>query len=347
LLYTVVDDCTTSYWALLTGAVSDEILGALRAPDFTVVTGRADLQLNKTANGFFALTGYPDISFPRHDTTSYSLNLQLKTPGFRDFSWAQPVPAGQPFPIKIPPIALRRLPVRLEGRIVDDLTRAPISGAQVLSVDDPMTPPAIHTTAMRTPLYFDHPIGTQVQNVTMGSPAGLSLTADVAFGDRVLNLTNRVGLASNSVIQLRNSSQTVVEYVVVDHLGPGAPGAGQAFLRNATAHSYPKSTVVTQFTPTVMGVPSTLSADANAGDGVLLANNLLNATTALVVDSGTAAEEYHEVGALSDNDGYYALDGVGRVRQMFLFSKQGLVQQTVDWFIEYDHAINVVDLRLS
>ena len=42
-LYTVVNDCTTSYLALVTGAVTDEILGELYAPDFTVDTERSDL----------------------------------------------------------------------------------------------------------------------------------------------------------------------------------------------------------------------------------------------------------------------------------------------------------------
>jgi len=347
LLYTVVDDCTTIYWALLTGSVTDEILGELYAPDFTVVTDRADLQLKKTANGLFALTGYPDLSFPHHDTTSYNLNLLLKAPGFRDLSWVQPVPAAQPFPILIPAKPLRRLPVRIQGRVVNDLTRAPIPGAQVLSVDDPLNPPTVHTTALRTPLYFDHTLGAQAQNVTMNTPVTLSLTADVAFGDTLLNLLNRSGLAANSVIQLRNSSQTIVEYAVVDHLGPGAPAAGQVFLRNALNHSYPKSAAVTLFTPSLVGGPDTLSADANAGDGVLLANQLLNGTPTLVVDSGALIAEYHEVGALTGSDGYYGLDGMGRVHEIFLFSTQGGLQQTVPWFIEYDHAINVVDLRLS
>ena len=347
LLYTVVDDGTTTYWALLTGSVTDEILGELNAPDFTVVTGRPDLQLKKTINGLFALTGYPDLSFPHHDTNSYNLNLQLKAPGFRDQRWVQSVLAAQPFPIVIGTKALRRLPVRIQGRVVNDLTRAPIPGAQVLSVDDPLSPPTVHVTAMRTPLYFDHPLGAQAQNVTMNTPVPLNLTADVASGDQVINLFNRSGLAGNPVIQLRNVSQTIVEYAVVDHLGPGAPAAGQVFLRNALNHSYAQSALVTHFTPGVVGGPATLSTDANAGDGVLLANQLLNGSSTLVVDSGLLTAEYHEVGAMTDADGYYGLDGMGRVREIFLYSIQGGLQQNVPWFIEYDHDVNVVDLRLS
>jgi hypothetical protein len=251
--------------------------------------------------------------------------------------------------VVVPTAALRRVPVRIQGRVVNDLTRAPIPNALVLSVDNPTTPPAIHTTAVRTPLYFDHAIGAAAQLVNIVPAGGTSLTAAVAAGDQVLTLLSRTGLGPNSVVQLSNSSNGTTEYGVVDHLGPGAPALrGQVFLRNALNRSYADllATTVQFVTATLVGGPATLATDANAGDGVLLANQLLNGTT-LVVDSGTPIVEYHEVGALTDSDGYYGLDGMGRVQEIFLQSSQGALQKTVGWFIEYDRAINVVDLRLS
>ena len=348
LLYTVVDDCTTSYLALVTGSVTDEILGDFYAPEFTVETGRADLATKTTANGLYALTGYPDVVFPHHSSVSYPLfSFELKAPGFRTVRVPKPILFGVPFPVVVPPLALRRMPVRIQGRVVNDLTRAPIAGALVLSVDNPTTPPIVHTTAMRTPLYFDHSSTTAAQVVTMGGPIGTALTADVTRGDQVLNLSACNGLGPHPIIQLSKASQVIVEYGVVDHFGPGAPGAGQAFLRNPLNHSYSQSvTTATFFTATPVGGLANLSTDANAGDGVLLATQLLNGTT-VVVDSGTLTAEYHEVGALSDSDGYYGFDGMGRVQEIFLRGSQGALQQTVGWFIEYDHAMNVVDLRLS
>jgi hypothetical protein len=347
LLYTVVDDCTTSYLALLTGSVTDEILGDLYAPGFTVETGRADLVTKATANGLFALTGYPDQSFPNHGSVnSPNVDLTFKAPGFRDLKKSQQVLMGVPFPIVVPPQMLRRLPVRIQGRVVNDLTRVPISGVQVLSVDDPVTPPTVHTTAMRSPLYFDHISTTPAQVVTMNTPIATSLKADVARGDQVLNLSACNGTGANPVIQLTNASPVIVEYAVVDHFGPGAPGAGQAFLRNPLNRSYSQSASTATFlTPTPVGAVGNLVTDANAGDGVLVATQLLNGTT-LVVDTGVLTE-YHEVGAWTDGDGYYGLDGMGRVPEIFLFSSQGALQQTVGWFIEYDNAVNLVDLRLS
>lgn len=354
LLYTVVDDCTTSYVAVFTGSVSDEILGELYAPDLTVVTGRADLATKTTANGLFAVTAYPDLSFPNHASISYpALDFFVKAPGFRDLKITTlPVTAGQPFPFSIAapvPAVLRRLPVRIQGRIVNDATRAPIAGALVLSLDNPVAPTTIHTTALRTPLYFDHAGGTPAQLVTIAPAGGAALSADVSVGVQVVNLSTRTGLGPNSIIQLSNGSKTVVEYGVVDHLGPGAPAAqGDVYLRNALNRSYAQGlpTTVQFVTATPSGGVANLSTDANAGDGVLLANQLLNVST-LVVGAGTPSAEYHEVGALTDGDGYYSLDGMGRIQEIFLQSTQGPLTDTVGWFIEYDHPINVVDLRLS
>lgn len=354
LLYTVVDDCTTTYWALLTGSVTDEILGDLYAPGFTVNTGRADLATKTTANGLFAVTGYPDQSFPNHSSiNSPNVNLELKAPGFRDLTISQPILAGVPFPIVVPPQKLRRLPVRIQGRVVNDLTRAPYAGSLVLSVDDPNNPPSIHTTALRTPLYFDHPTAPVAQLVTITAPSGPSLTAAVTAGDQILNLSSRSGLGTGSVIQLSNASKLIVEYGVVDQVIP-APSAtaGQVLLRNALNRSYAAGVATTVSFVTAGAASGTinLSADVNAGDGVLLAPQLMNGTaliTTLVVDPGTPIVEYHEIGALTDSDGYYGLDGMGRVPEIFLFSSQGALQQTVGWFIEYENAVNVVDLRLS
>ncbi len=349
LLYTVVDDCTTTYWAVITGTVTDEIFGDFYSPTFTVKLARPDLRTKTMATGLFAVTGYPEQSFPDHATKNYTVNLVLQAPGFRDSLVAAPVLAGATFPVVIVPVAMRRLPVRMQGRVVNDITRAPIAGALVLSVDDPTTPPLIHTMALRSPLYFVHASGVAAQLVTIGSVGGATLLSDSAAGAQVLSLSARTGLGPGSIIQVSNLSKVLVEYGVVDHLGPGpAASAGQVFLRNALNRSYPAGipTNVQFASATLAGAPAALSTDADAGDGVLRASQLMNGAT-LVVESGTLTAEYHEVGAISDADGYYGLDGMGRVQEIFLKTSQGALQQTVGWFVEYDHAINVVDFRLS
>jgi hypothetical protein len=173
------------------------------------------------------------------------------------------------------------------------------------------------------------------------------LQADTIAAAQMIELSSRTGLGAGSIVQLSNSSRTIVEYGVVDHLGPGpAASAGPVFFRNAFNRSYAMASTVQIVTATPTGGAATLAGTANAGDGVVVASALLNGTT-LVVDAGSPTEEYHEVGAFSDADGYYGLDGLGRVQEIFLQAAQGGLQQTVGWFIEYDQPINLLDFRLS
>jgi len=341
--YIVENDGTTNYWAIITGALIDENGANLYAPGLTVDAKRPDLQSKVTSNGLFAITGYPQQSFPVNAT----LTLYFDAPGFRESQLTVSVPAGGPYPVPAGTVALQRLPVRVQGRVVNAHTRAALSGALVLGVDYPNTPPAVHTTALRSPLYFEHLNGVSVQNVTIAVLSSPNLEAETVAGTQMIELNSRTGLGAGSIVQLSNSSKTIVEYGVVDHLGPGpAAGAGQVFLRNQLNRSYPMASTIQVVSGTPAGGAATLAGVANAGDGVVLASELLNGTT-LVVDAGTLSEEYHEVGALSDADGYYGLDGMGRAQEIFLHAAQGGLQQTVGWFIEYDQPINLLDFRLS
>jgi hypothetical protein len=231
---------------------------------------------------------------------------------------------------------------------VNEVTRAPIVGAVVIAVDDPSSPPVVHVSALRTPLYFDHPVGTPVQLVTLTAGGTANLNVRAESGTNVVEISTRAGLVPGSVIQLSDAARLLVEYGVVDHLGPGAPAAaGQVFFKNALnrTHGQNAATLVQFMTAALSGAPSALSADSNSGDGVVLAGQLFGGGT-LALASGTPVEEYHEIGALSDSDGYYGFDGMGRVPQIFMKATQGLLKQTIGWFIEYDRSVNLVDFRL-
>ena len=347
-IYTVVDDFASVYRALITGAVTDEILSDLAAPDFTVRSDRPDLGSRTTGLGLYALTGYSEKSFPNLSTTSYAVDLVLAASGFQDHKLTMTIPMNASFPMSAPAVALRRLPVRIQGRVVTDTAqRLPISGARVISLDNPSSPPTLHTIALRSPLYLAHASGTTVREMGMTGFGSATLTTDAAAGVKVVNLSTRAGLVASSVLRFSNGSETVVEYGIVDSLGPGV-GTGQAFLRQPLNRTYVSgvATTVGFLNPGAVGTTTTLGADADTGDGVLIASKLLIGNT-LEVDPGTASTEYHEVGALTGSDGYYFLDGVGRVREIFLeASHAGFTSLTEDWSIQYDQAVNVVDFRL-
>ena len=58
--------------------------------------------------------------------------------------------------------------------------------------------------------------------------------------------------------------------------------------------------------------------------------------------------EYHDLGALTDTAGYYQLNGIGRVRTIYLaVSAAGFTSPPpVPWVINYEQPVNLVDFRL-
>jgi len=346
-VYTVIDAGTSVYWAVITGAASDEIFGTLNAPGFAVELTRSDLGAKAYGNGLYAITGYPGQSFPQLATTSYTVSYTLTAPGYRDFPMSVTIPTGTTvFPVGASASAMRLLPVTVQGRVVSGTTRLPIGGAAIASIDNPSAPPTVHVTALRSPLYCAHAAGAAAQPVIIATTGSATLTAAVTGGDQMLNLSDRTGLAAGSIVRLTYAVGVWVEYGVVASLGPGpASASGQVFLTNALNSSYPTAGTVVDFvSATPSGGGATLSSDADAGDGVLLASQLFSQTVAL--ETGTPQYEIHEIGAISGGDGYYILAGIGRVQEIFLQATSGASNQTANWFLEYDQALNTVNFQL-
>ncbi len=348
LVYSVVDDFTSVYRAVITGVITDEIFGALNAADLKIETDRPDLDTKTTNGGAFAVIGYVDRSFPLLKVQSYTVNLTVSAPGFRDFKVPVTINANPTLPVPGPSIALRRTPVRVQGRVVaDTASRAPIPGALVMTVDDPSAPPpATHVLSLRSALSLAHAAGSAIRAIGMVSFGGATLGTDALSGTQTLDLSNRAGLAAGSVIQLSNATGTQVTYVVVAAPVTG-PGAGTVGLRDPLDTSFFAATASAQFlNPGAPGPSGTLASNANAGDGVLLSSAVLSGST-LQIEPGSPSAEYRETGALTDADGYYAIDGVGRASEIFLqASHSGFTAKVSPWMVEYDSAVNVLDFRL-
>jgi hypothetical protein len=214
----------------------------------------------------------------------------------------------------------------------------------VHSLPNPSTPTTF-VTALRSPLYFSHAGGAAVQAVTLSPIGTAALNANASAGTRVLNLSTRSGLAPGVLVQLSSPAAVLVEYGLVDSLGPGTPAsAGNVFLTNPLNRSYLKPAAVSFFAAATTGPVASLLTDADVGDGVLVATQLFTGNT-LVVDAGSPNAEYHEIGALTSSDGFYGFDGMGRVQDIFLQANSS-PKAVVDWFIEFDQPINLVDFRI-
>jgi len=345
-VYTVVDDVTSVYRAVITGAVTDEILGGAVQEKLTVQADRPDLLPKVVPNGLFAFTGYVEQAFPQLGTTSYTVHITVSASGFQSQILTVTIPANATFPVPAVTVALRRKPVLVQGRVVANTAiRTPIGGAKVTVVDDPMAPPGPHLVSFRSPLKIAHAASATAQEIAMAVFGSAVLKADASSGASALNLSTRTGLGVNSVVRLSNLSGTRVEYAIVASLGPGS-GAGQAFLRDPLNSTFLVAGSTVDFlNPGAVGAAGTLSVGADAGDGVASISKRLDHTVA--IDPGTPNVEYLEVGALTDAAGYYSLNGAGRSIELFLeASHGGFTSLARNWFIEYDNAVNVVDFRL-
>jgi hypothetical protein len=347
-VYTVVDAATTYFWAVITGVATDEIFGTLNAPGFAVeVLGRTDLGTKALPNGNYAITGYPSQAFPPA-ALPVKVNYVLSAPGYQDLQLFVTIPTSPVFPVSPPPLplaAMRLLPLRLQGCVVNSTTGSPVAGATVLSVDDPSSPPSAHTNALRAPLSLAHLAGKPVQAATIAPVGGaLVLSPAVTGGDQVLNLNSPTGLAVNAVVQLASGGGVRQEYGIVSSLAPGVlPGTQQVFLTAPLNYSYAVAgSTVNAVSVTLTGTSATLTSDADVGDGVVLASQLF--TQFVVLESGAPPEEIRAVGALTGTDGYYSLDGIGRVKQIFLEANS--IAPPLDWFLEYDQPLNIVDFSV-
>ncbi len=351
MLYTVVDDCVTVFSAMIVGSVSDEILGRFDSSSLQVKFARNDLRATVTRQGMYAISALPPRSFPKLDTQSYTVDYTLHADGFRDVSLSVNIPASPALPVPAATMAMRRVPVRLQGRVVQDTNGLPVGGALIVCVDNPNPPspppppPLPHTLLMRSPLYFAHPVNAPMQQVTLSTAGGAHLTQPAAAGSRTILLDTTAGLSGSAFVQLANAASTIVEYATVSSVGPQP---GLVTLNNALNRSFPQgpATTVRFVAASPAGSTAHLLLDADAGDGVLIADTLLQVNT-VAIDLGGSAVEYHELGALTSNDGYFAVDGIGRAAQIFVRPNPGTPGlPVVPWFIEYDQAVNFVNFMI-
>jgi hypothetical protein len=344
--YTVVDDLTIVYRVLIIGVARDEITGEPPRIKFTVRVEQEGLQAKTLDGGLFCIAGYLERVFPDLSATG-PVDLVITAPGYREASLPVNIPPNATFPVDAGDVVLRRLPIRIQGRVVEDTTdRNPISGTKILIVDDP--PVTEHVVALRTPLHFDHANGVTVRQRQLDSDGvDRELVAQAPAGSRTLSLNNRIDLASDNVLRIGSGSQ--VEFIMIDSLIPADPAQpGEVTLGNVLNHTFLAATPVQKVTPGATGMTRSLVREADAGDGVLILDGVLNVDTIEVVDPTPEQVEYHALGALTDAEGFYRFDGIGRVRTVHLeASATGFIALPISWTINYEQPVNIVNFRLS
>jgi hypothetical protein len=351
--YTVVADVQTFYRALLSGAVRDEITVEPIRAQFSVSAGVEGLDVRILEGGLFGLAGYLERVFPDLSNTDHTVELTISAPGYREATQTVNIPHQSSLPIIAPPVQLRRLPVRVQGRVVEDTAqRLPIADARVIAVSGASASSPL--AFLRSPLHFDHATGTSVRECNLAvTGTAKTMTVEAAAGGRVLSLSNRAGLAVDAL--LRIGTETVAEYALIESLEPlpaDLNQPGKVTLRSALRRSFPAQTELRQIAHNIPvgGEVRTLDLEAQAGDGLVILDAFLDVNGVEVLDAVASRVEYHALGAVTDADGFFRLDGTGRVRAVDLDASAAGFQPLaapVPLTINYEQPVNVVNFRLQ
>jgi hypothetical protein len=362
--YTLARDFQSSYQVLASGLVRDALTGEAPAGPLSI-----SLQLTKVAaidqvmkslifikvlgSGLFCLAGVPERIFPDLSTIDYTLGLQIQVPGYKSVQLPVSIPSKSIFPLKtLLQVDMQPLPIRIQGRVMGmTTTPTPLVGASVFLVDEPNTTLTEHVVALGSPLYFPHSAGTTVQQLPL-TPSGATrhLATSASAGNQFLILKDSTGLGLGDILLI--SSQEASEYVIVDNLPHNVPG--QVTLFNVLNYSYAAvaETTVQQYTPGAAGTSTTLSRPAHIGDGVLflpISLSPASAGTIKLADATSSLVEYHALGAVTDKDGYYRLDGITQVQTVYMATSAAgypAMKAPVAWTVDYTQPVNSVDLLL-
>jgi hypothetical protein len=355
--YTVVDDTTIVYTVLAAGMVRDELLAGSALADrspvagYTVEVDRREIVARALDGGVFCLSGYVERVFPDLANTAYDVAVTIQAPGYRAAQLTVHVPQNASLPVLVPDVLLRPVPVRVQGRVVDD-QGAPIADALVLALDDPHPPQPlnVHPISLRAPLGMDHAVGAPVRLRPL-NPAGVpkQLTVPAIAGSTTIMVDSRTSLGAGDILRIGSIARGEFRLIESPPTQPANLSLpGEVRLSRPLRSSYPAGGEVRKVTAGAIVTAASLAQAADAGDAILLLDASLNGDVVQVDDPPNA--EYHALGALTDAAGFYHLDGVGRVRELFLIARAAGVGPMIEplrWTIDYGRPVNLVDVRLA
>jgi hypothetical protein len=345
--YGVVEDRVSVYSALVFGRVRDAMttLGVRGPVRVRATIAGATLDVKVGQDGFYCISGYAERVFPDLAHSQYSLELVVAALGYRERTRRINVLAGSTLPVERD-VAIRRLPVSVQGRVVKGTTS--VSGATVSLLPASATR---HPLALRSGLHFDHDGGTpfRTRDVTLGATYGLA--EDALAGDDIIVLGATANLQSPQVLLLDPPRAT--EYVVVRDLLGGGRVRLQAPLSRAFRAGTAAQEATFQQPAGAANVQGKLAADAERGYGVVVVEPQPSQAAAIAastieIAAGTASAEHQTLTVTSDPRGYYRLENVAGVAVLRLQARSSAATPpTVTWTVDYDAAVNAVDLQTA
>jgi hypothetical protein len=347
--FTVVEDIVTKFEVIFVGSILDGISGDKLRATFSVSADRGDVICKPVDGGLFCIAADVQVAFPDLTVPGPPIRLTVRADGYRDQTRVIAFPANPTFPVTIASIVLRRLPIRLQGRVSQNtVAHPPIAGARIMT-----DAAGAQVVLLRAAVRSDYPIGTTVRArtldpVVLPAPAR-TLAAAASSGQSTLVVNSRQGLASGQIIRFgppQFGQFSRVQSVSTTPANLALPG--EITVDVAPNRSFGSDTAVEVFTPGTSGTTRQLTRAADTGDGVLQLDGPLAAAT-IEIEDGPQPLEYQALGALTDADGYYSSDGIVGVAALDLkASATGFATPAtpVSHVLDYNQTTNVVDFRL-
>jgi hypothetical protein len=245
------------------------------------------------------------------------------------------VPAGASLPFVAPDIPIGSLVTAVAGHIGRAaFPNAPISAAKV---NLRSAVPAGSAVALGVGVTSAHVAGTTVRARTAPSAALTTLAGDVSAGDAFIRLTSVAGVGSGSWLSLGGEVHEVVDLETPSRV---------VQLRLPLLRSYADLTPVDEVTPGGLGAATTLAADAERGDTIIVTANSITDDTVEIID-GTKTE-LCLVGTETDAAGAYRFGTVRGLTTVTVSAEAaGFTTGTVTRPLDPARSHHVIDLRLA
>jgi hypothetical protein len=312
--YEIAFDRTARTLVFVMGAVVDDADGQIVAPPYRVGVDEPLLYASDHDAGY-ALAG--DAEAVLTDTTvAHPLTIDLDCDGYRPAVLNLVVPVNPVFPIRAP-IALRRAPLRLTGRIAALATGLPVAGAR-LSITGPALPAPQRAVLLAQPLGADLTPAATLQGhavVAVASPVAIKTATVLAqAGADEIGIDDRQNLAAGQMVLLGPPEAPHWAEIAAVSTTPANPALpGTVRLTAPLARSLRLGDAVAPFTlGAPVGPACTLIGAAFAGEAVVILNNFPSGDVVAISDA-LSVTRYAAFGIVSGPLGDYAIDGLARL----------------------------------
>jgi hypothetical protein len=258
-----------------------------------------------------------------------SFALTLAEPGFRPATVAVALPANAVFPLHLPDLMLRRVPVSLGGRVVAAATGTPVAGAAITLA--PLAAVGGQTLiALGQALGGDVAPGTPVAAFALnpvGGPVPIKTVQATALdGETALLLDDRHTLAAGQLLRIGPPPRRSLARISFVDPTPPLTAPGLVLL------SPPLVATARQGDP---AEPCTLGAAGPAGNTIgeaFAGEALVLADAAVIGDALLVGGAPYTAARTTDADGYYQRIGIARFRRLTVsIAAAGFANQSRAW----------------